>query len=125
MPLKVVILRHVGTEDQAIEQILPKEYNNEQEAYDMCIAIEESRGFDYCRLAAEQIEIEKINEMIKIEIETLAATLEQGGFAFWTEGQCSAHEYIHGTICEAGAGKYTHEAAIRAINAITQEMELD
>ena len=123
MPLKVVILRHVGTEDQSIEQILPKEYNNEQEAYDMCIAVEKSRGFDYCRLAAEYFEIEKINEMISLEIENLAALLKKENPCFL--GQCSAHEYIHGTICEAGAGKYTHEAAIRAITAITQEMELD
>ena len=123
MPFKVVILRHVGTEDQAIEQILPKEYNNEQEAYAVCIAIENSPDFDYCRLAAEQIESEKINDMIKLEIETLADRLKQEAPAFM--GNCSPYEYIHGTICETGVGAYTQEAAIKAIAQITQELELN
>ena len=123
MPFKVVILRHVGTEDQAIEQILPKEYNSEQEAYDICIAIENSPGFDYCRLAAEQIENEKINDMIKLEIENLADRLKQEAPAFL--GSCSPHEYIHGTICETGAGEYTQDAAIKAIAQIAQELELN
>ena len=123
MPFKVVILRNVGTEDQAIEQILPKEYNYEQEAYNICIAIESSPDFEYGRLSADPFEIEKINKMVKLEIDKLAARLEQEKPGFLRN--CSPHEYIHGTICETGAGTYTLEATIKAIAQITQKIELN
>ena len=125
MTFKIAIMRHVGTEDEAIEKIMPGEYDNEQAAYDECIAIETSIGFEYGRLAAAQIEIDKLREMISVEYEHLAEKLERGGFAFFSEGECSAREYIHAKICEIGNGQYSCDSAIQAIKQIKEEFEIE
>ena len=125
MTFKIAIMRHVGTENEAIEKIMPEEYDNEKTAYDACIAIETSEGFEYGRLAAAQIEKDKLREMIGVEYEQLAENLERGGFAFYSEGECSAHEYIYAKICEIGNGQYSYDAAIQAITQIKKEFEIE